>query len=482
MNKSILLFFLPLLLLVGLFSFDSKKNQFNQHEAVFNDTIFPFYRATDHKGKTVVNSNGLLTLTTAFDNDIYLFDSSNRRGSFYVETKVGRFISDTAVRVPLNISIVIDRSGSMQGVKMGFAKKAAKSIIDRLTAEDMVSIVMYDTYVDSVQSPVLVTDREAIKKKIDRIVPTSATNLWGGAEMGYGFVKRNFKGGFINRVLLISDGLANVGLTDSIAIRNKVQEFKNTEGITISTFGVGLDYNETLMTDMAETGGGNYYFIDAPEKMSDILNRELTGLFTVAARNATLKILIPEGIIIDRSYPMPYIQNGNEITVKLRDLFSEETRATLFNFHIRDDLGQGLTFVTTLEFNDLRNGSSSVLNNENQLTPDKLQNIYLTHFNKPVAQQTILFTANENFERAMNLVDRGDLAGARTLLARIHGYMELYKNYVKGSDELKRMDSIFNNYTVQVSGPEGINTDSLKKIQKTNKAANYFLRQKKKQQ
>jgi Ca-activated chloride channel family protein len=336
--------------------------------------------------------------------------------------------------------------------------------------------------VDSVQSPVLVTDKESIKKKIDRIIPKSATNLWGGAEMGYAFVKRNFKTGFINRVLLISDGLANVGLTDSIAIRNKVQDFKNAEGITISTFGVGLDYNETLMTDMAETGGGNYYFIDAPEKMSEILNRELTGLFTVAARNAVLKILVPEGIIIDRSYPIPYVQNGNEITVKLRDLFSEETRATLFNFHIKDGYSQNLAFLTSLQFNDLRKGENSVLQNENQLKPDKLQNTYLTHFNKPVAQQTILFTANQNFERAMSLVDRGDLAGARSMLAGIHAYMELYKKYISGSDELKRMDSIFNNYTLQVSGSERINTDSLKKIQKTNKAANYFLRQKKKQQ
>ena len=122
-----------------------------------------------------------------------------------MELKLEKLLNPPVIRTPLNISIVVDRSGSMQGIKMGYAKKAAKAIIDHLQPTDYVSIVMYDNAVDSVQVPTTVSDKDLIKSKIDRITPRGATNLWGGTDKGYDFVRRNYKSGYINRVLLISD-------------------------------------------------------------------------------------------------------------------------------------------------------------------------------------------------------------------------------------------------------------------------------------
>ena len=98
---------------------------------------------------------------------------------------------------------------------MGYAKKAAKGIIDQLKPDDIVSVVMYDTYVDTVQSPTNVIDKEKIKARIDRITPRASTNLWGGAEQGYQYVQKNYKPGHINDVLLISDGNENIALKNS---------------------------------------------------------------------------------------------------------------------------------------------------------------------------------------------------------------------------------------------------------------------------
>src|SRR4029079_9407934 len=167
MNKNFWLLYSLILLLIAAFSFTSiHKNNFQKHVAV--DTLLPgTIEASDHLGKNVVSKNGAISFTTGLENDFYQVDSINKTGHFYIEVKLAKFLNDNVKRIPLNISIVIDRSGSMQGTKMGFAKKAAKNIIDQLRSEDIVSVVVYDNDVDTIQPPVHVIDKEKIRSKID---------------------------------------------------------------------------------------------------------------------------------------------------------------------------------------------------------------------------------------------------------------------------------------------------------------------------
>ena len=444
------------------------------------DTTAPFvFHAKDHKGKSVTTSNGVISFTSGLHNDYYLVDSVNKTGYVYVEARLGKFLNDQAKRIPLNISIVIDRSGSMEGIKMGYAKKAAKGIIDQLKPEDIVSVVMYDTYVDTVQSPTHVVNKETIKARIDKIIPRASTNLWGGAEQGYQYVQKNYKPDFINRVLLISDGQANTGLTDSAMIHIKVQRYKDDNGISLSTFGVGLDYNETLMTDMAETGAGNYYFIDAPEKLTKIFDNELNGLLNIAAQNAELKIRLPKGVTIQKGYPLQFHQNGDELTVTLRDLSSEETKAALFTFKIDDRLSSPLKFTSALSYTDAKDGQHKTITNINTLAPVKSSDIYLTYFNSQVIKQTILYTANERLEIAMNLMEKGDYAEAKKYLDNNNAYLRANALYVSKDLALKQMDSVNKNYSLQFAHARSMDADSLKKMQKANKAINYRIRNKK---
>jgi Ca-activated chloride channel family protein len=479
MNKKHLPVFSFVLILVAVFAFTSNhSNRIAQKNAV--DTIAPvIIRAKDHLGKSIVSKSGVISFTTGLENDFYYVDSLNKSAHFYVEVKLSKFLNDHFKRIPLNISIVIDRSSSMQGIKMGYAKRAAKNIIDQLKAEDIVSIVVYDNNVDTIQPPIRVIEKEKIKSKIDLIIPQASTNLWGGTEQGYQFVKRNFKTGYVNRVLLISDGLANVGLTDSTLIKIKVQNYKDDEGISISTFGVGLDYNETLMTDMAETGAGNYYFVDAPDKMTTIFNNELNGLLSVAAQNAELRIKLPKGITIQKEYPLKWQQNGDEIIVKLRDLSSEEIKATLFTFRIGDSTNEVFKVTSTLTYTDATDGQQKSLTNENFLSPVKNVDAYLTHFNKQVIEQTILYTANENLETAMNLMEKGDYKEAGKYLSSNSDYLKANFIYVNKDASLMKLDSVNSNYSVQYLQAEAVSKDSVKRIQKANKAINYKIRNKK---
>jgi len=117
---------------------------------------------------------------------------------------------------------------------------------------------------------------------INRVSPRGSTNLGGGMIEGYRQVERFASKEFTNRVILLSDGLANQGITDprqlnSIARRNRIHS------ISLTTMGVGLDYNENLMVGLAEYGGGSYYFIEHPRSIAHILNKEFNSLSSILA-------------------------------------------------------------------------------------------------------------------------------------------------------------------------------------------------------
>ena len=471
------LFSLGILLAALLCSFNIHKT--STSFSILSDTSLPVFKAKDHKAKTVVSSRGVITFTTGLENDFYQADSNRRTAYLYLDVKLASLLNAPVKRNPLNISIVIDRSGSMQGIKMGYAKKAAKAIIDQLLPTDYVSVVIYDNTIDNVQEPVLVSNKEQIKSRIDGITPRGSTNLWGGTERGYDFVKKNYNSSFVNRVLLISDGIANTGLTDSSQIRKNVQRYKDVHGITISTFGVGLDYNEELMTDMAETGSGNYYFIDAPGSLVDLFNKELNSLLRIVAQNAVIKIKIPEGVQIEKTYSLKYTQVDDVVMIRLLDLFSAETKSNLFKLKLDDKLTKPLKVISTLSYTDVLDGQEKSLTNENLVAPVKNNDTYLTHFNKPVLEQAILFNANENLERAMTEADKGNYVDANKYLALNAAYLQGNAIYVSNSTELKKMDSANRKYQLFLSNLKNLSSDSVKKLQKFSRQDSYKLRNKK---
>jgi Ca-activated chloride channel homolog len=367
----------------------------------------------------------------------------------------------------------------MAGEKMDFAKKAANGIIDKLSPQDFVSIVMYDEYIDVIQPATAVLHKDSIKARIAKIKPRNSTNLWGGSEKGYEQVKANYRPNCINRVLLISDGVITAGIKIPSRIITKVQEYKDIEGITISTFGVGLDYNETLMTDMAENGAGNYYFIDRADKMTAMFNKELNGLLNVVAQNAELRITLPKGVTVEKVYPFKYAQVKNELVIRYRDLFSEESKGLLVQFRLDDNVDKELRFQSKLSFTDAVDNQPKAIVIENLLVPVKNREAYLTYFNKRVAEQVLLFTANENMERAMQEADKGNYEAARRF-AEANGYF--FSNnatYVNGSGELRKMDSVNRFYSDDLSRAKSMSADSVKLLQKSRRALNYQIRSKK---
>ncbi|MEM7037738.1 MAG: VWA domain-containing protein, partial [Bacteroidota bacterium] len=157
------------------------------------------------------------------ENDYYQANNTQNRLYIYLQLN-GRRHETSQKRLPLNISCIMDKSGSMHGEKLENVKKALDFVIGQLRSEDQLSIVEYDSNVSVLSAQAPVRDKEALKKKVAAIVSGSATNLSGGMLEGYSQVRSTKKDGFVNRALLLSDGLANQGVTDPIQLQQIAQK------------------------------------------------------------------------------------------------------------------------------------------------------------------------------------------------------------------------------------------------------------------
>lgn len=444
-------------------------------------SFFPGKLAPEPTGYTGNNrqqtSSGSIRLTAGFENDYYC--RNQRQGHFYAEVQTGAAYAGNWPDLPMNLSIVIDRSGSMSGQKIQYARTAAKHIVDQLGPEDYLSVVMYDQVVEVVYPAGRVESPSQIKSRIDRITDRGSTNLMGGAMKGYDEVRKNYRPGYINRVLLLSDGLANEGITSPTEIERIVRRKMQDEGISISTFGVGRDYNEDLMTNMAESGNGNYYFINEPRDIAGIFEKELNGLSRIVAQQAVMQIRLPEGVTVEKVFGSRYTQSGRTLSIPLHDLFASETRGVLIRYTNpygeRGDYG----FETSLRYREPGQGPQRILALSNicRFTGDYAQ--YDRSYSEWVSGQVVLYESNARMEDAMKEVDRGNYDEARKKVRENKDYLKSKAPLVEKSVELQRTESVTENYEGQIKAVEAMPVEDVKYMQKATKNSNYELRTKK---
>lgn len=193
-------------------------------------------------------------------------------------------------RTPLAVALVIDRSGSMQGRKLEEARRCALDILNRMDGRDLVTVVTYDNEVDVTLSPMTVDAAKVLlPAKLDQIYPRGSTALHDGWLKGAELLAPLSNRDQMCRVILLSDGQANMGIVDPDQIADQVRALANA-GITTTTVGLGLGFNEELMTAIANAGQGNAWYGQRAEDLAESFDAEMSYLSHLAWRDVRVQV------------------------------------------------------------------------------------------------------------------------------------------------------------------------------------------------
>ncbi|MFO0756162.1 MAG: VWA domain-containing protein [Byssovorax sp.] len=252
-------------------------------------------------------------------------------------------------RRPLNLSLVLDRSGSMGGAPLRHAIQAAQALVQEMSADDRLSVVIYDDNVDTIVPPGPVADKRAITQKLGTVRAAGCTNLSGGWLKGCAHVEANKSEERVNRVLLLTDGQANVGTTDPKVLTATAKQ-KAEAGVVTTTLGFGSGFNEDLLIGMARASEGNYYFIQSPDDAAGVFKIELEGLSSVVAQNLRVTLTPSAGASVSgvlNNYRSE--ARGAATEISLGDVYGVEEKVLAVELSVTAS-APGSTQVATLAY------------------------------------------------------------------------------------------------------------------------------------
>lgn len=324
-------------------------------------------------------------------------------------------------RRPLNVALVIDRSGSMAGAPLKYALKAAADFVDRLTADDRLSIVVYDDAVDTLLDAQLVTDKAAIRQIIQGVRAGGLTNLSGGWLRGCELVAKHKTDKHVNRVLLLTDGQANAGITNSATLISTAGK-KAEEGISTTTLGFGAHFEEDLLIGMARAAGGNFYFIQSVDDAADVFGIELDSLKAIAAQNLTVTLTPQPGVVINDVLSLARsAKDGDKLVLHLGDVYENEDKLLGLQLQL-PALTAGAHSLLHVSFraDAIRAGSIESVSGEHtvQVTAGSIDAVAAATDSGVTLELARLRIARDK-ERAVDMADSGKHAEAAELLKQL---------------------------------------------------------------
>jgi Ca-activated chloride channel family protein len=321
-------------------------------------------------------------------------------------------------RPALNVALVIDKSGSMGGARIEQARRAALLALDRLNDDDILSVVAYDHTVSVLVPATKVSDRDAIRRRIQGLRASGNTALFAGVSKGAEEVRKFLSEERVNRIILLSDGLANVG-PSSPGELGRLGASLARDGISVTTIGLGLGYNEDLMTQLAQQSDGNHSFVEEPAELARIFDAELGDVLGVVAQRVEVTIECAPGIRPIRILGRNASIADRRVVTALNQVYDGQEKYILLEVEIpAGEAGRSRDVAKVeVDYNDLSAARQQVAANARVRYSGSRAEVARGRDSAVlVAAATIV--AAENSRRAVELRDEGKVEEARTLLQR----------------------------------------------------------------
>ena len=327
-------------------------------------------------------------------------------------------------RAPINLALVLDRSGSMEGAPLRAAKEAAARLTEFLGAQDRLSVTLFNDDVETIFGPAQAGTPEA-KEAIARVMAGGWTNLSGGWLKGRELVGSGLVEG-TNRVVIFTDGMANRGITEVSRLVGLARGAAS-DRVTSSCIGFGAEFNEDLLRDMSEAGGGNYWYIESVDRIGDIFTEEIEGLVALAAQNVTVEIrpIHPRvaGVSLLQRYPSSRTSDVWRVTIG--DLYATSPRALGAIVHV-EEVGE-LGKAPVAEVRVTADVISADGIEHRVITLPVVANLDGSDHLEPVVERTFVqFQAARAREQAVEEADRGDLDAASRHLSAAAASLQPY--------------------------------------------------------
>ena len=351
---------------------------------------------------------------------------ANKKQTTYLKVGMTGFRQENEKsRPPVNVAIVLDRSGSMSGEKLDRAKDAAKEAINRLDSQDILSLVVYDSVVNVLVPATKVGDKQLLRERVDQIRSGHSTALFAGVSKGAAELRKFLELERVNRVILLSDGIANQG-PSSPGELGELGASLIKEGIAVTTIGLGLDYNEDLMAKLADRSDGNHVFVEHPNQLVAVFNKEFGDILSVVAQEIVVKVKTRPGIRPVRVLGWEAEISGNDVLVSMNQIYSEQEKYVILEVEVPAAEANEKLDIATVEvaYTNMSTSANDRLSGKAEVTFTESERIVGELLNRDVMISCATQIATANNISATRLRDEGKIDQARRVLRDNSVYLE----------------------------------------------------------
>lgn len=354
---------------------------------------------------------------------VVLADSQDKN---YLKISLVGYPLTVEKRSPINLALVIDRSSSMDGDRIINARNAAITAVNMLNSSDTLSVVAYDSGVEVVIPATKVNNKDQLINKIrTSIEPRGMTALFAGVSKGINQVDKYLDKDQVNRIILLSDGQANVGPTSNSELAD-LAKIAAKKGIAITTIGIGDGYNEDLMTTISGYSDGNHAFVEDSSDMGKIFAREFNDVMSVVAQDVEVVIKMANQVTPVRLLGREGEIKGDVVTVKLNQLYSNQEKYVLLEvIPARGSNAQTKPLAdVNVRYNNLNTKQVDTINQKVDLRYSQLaKEVSAAQVDEVLVDSAIQKAAIES-DRAVKLMDEGKISEAKKVLSQNAAVLE----------------------------------------------------------